>query len=401
METLRHEQIQEFREHQPIPYGWVKLLAGTIVTLVLLENYMWFGLSIAKQLTGKVPGGLNAGIGALFMVVTMFVIGTYVVTGARREWLSAYWHRNVRGYVPLFWLTDVQGEDGKTCTRLAYAISTAADDARNRRLRSVPRDARRSMAINLPLGGWTTLPTWIACTDDGMRTTLTGWSVRLRAIFETGTVLVELRKRNHYWSMDERIVTDIRDALRYLEEVATHRNIGHSVLEHFRWKTNQLDVAERDREELRRRPSPYFDPPGQVPTDRSFVEFAEEQMRRRVAERDAARGEVDRYEKGFLPAAVADRDKARGERDEALRETKQFVYGVAAEIEKMHRLGDTIEGLRLLDRCVNWLCWTAVQDSPEYRGLQEWLARVRGKLAEKQKADRKRHGRKADAATGA
>ncbi|MDO8622581.1 MAG: hypothetical protein Q7R80_05095, partial [bacterium] len=87
--------------------------------------------------------------------------------------------------------------------------------------------------------------------------------------------------------------------------------------------------------------------------------------------------------------------KACGEREEAIK----FVKGLAIEIGQASRLTDGIEGLRALDRICTWLC-QAYDGTEQLADAKVKLALVRAKLAEKVKADRRRHGRKAGTSAG-
>lgn len=400
MDTLKYEQIKELQDHQAIRYGTLKMTAAVTVTLILLAICVWFGFSITKQLTGKVPGDINFDVGVLFMVVTMLGAGLYMVTGARREWLLRYWSRNVRGYTARFWFADA-GD-------LQHIILPYTEDEKDRAPRHSMTRRLCDVAVSLPLNGRIVRP-WLAFVNKASKSViesrLEGWSVRLRAIFDIGAVMVEVRKHNRFWGVDERIVTDVGSALRHLEEIATTTgSAASSVSDFVNWIDIKLDVARCEREKERKEFAQSMDAlfrvldaaTGQAapPVQGSLADWLVEQVRRLVAERDAARGEVDSYKDGFLPAAVKDRDEAREQRNEAV----AFVESVATEIAGSSRLLQAIEGLRLLDRIRNWLC-RAYTGTDKHADAQANLAIVREKLAEKEKRVRRRHRKKTDPAS--
>ena len=373
-------------EHVAIPYGGWKLAGGIAIHLWLILCAWALSRYAATELERitTVSWAYLTG-GGIFTIALMLMNLTLLFR--QREWLARYWRRNVRGYVVIYRTK----EDIPWCSTIAIR----GDEVISRII------SAHQFVILWPLGGWFHRPTvW-------WRARRSGWTVeRTGKHFLNATVRVTDTNGNslRFESLRD-AMTIIARRLEYAKMHSTDDGAPDNPIP-FTWESAFWDMqaelhdTRHEREDLKRRLSPFFNPPGQVPTDRPFVEFAAEQVRRRVAERDAARGEVDRHVQGFLPAAVADRDKARGERDEAREEYDKaviFVGGIADELEATSRLSQSLESLRVLDRIHNWLCW-AYQGKDRHADAQAKLALVREKLVEKQKADRRRHGRKAGTA---
>lgn|GEM_PF-3198371 len=397
MDTLTFEQTREFKEHQAITHGGWKLAGGIIVHLWLILCAWALSRYAAAELERVMTAGWSyATGGGIFTIAFMLMNG--VLFSRQRAWLARYWRKNVCGRVARFWRMDGVDDGGRAWSDLHSATRTRTEDAEERFQTHRLGDFQPAhpLAISLPLGGWFTSP-MIITRDRDVQSHLAGWSVRLRAILDTGAVMVEVRHADRRWDVDERIVCDIGSALRHLEFVAmdTMHVLNGSwscIIAHL---DSALAYATREREELVRRLSPFFDPPGNIPTDRQSTAFVEEQVRQRVAERDAARETVERYKWEWLPAAIAGRDAALHARADAC----NFIEIVAMEIEGMSRFSSTIEGLEILERCMKWLHDAAEQGSMVQSQFRDRLAVVRTKLAEKRKADRRRHGRKADTTT--
>lgn len=405
MDTLEYEQIKELQEHRAIKHGGWKLLVGIIAALCAFSP-MIGSLAILLRI---VPASLDDGfVKAALVLGGLEGLGGLMALVASRKlcnvwplvWFHDYWRRNVRGYVARCSISDVT-EDGTTHARPSYAIRTRKEDDEERdrthRLGYLPPG--HPFAISLTLGGWITRST-ILTRDQTVRDRLEGWSVKLRAIFGTGAVMVEVRHRNRRWGINERIVTDIGSAFRHLEYVAadtTHALNGSwsDIIAHL---NIALDVARREHEELEHCLLPLVNPSGQVPEFRRFVEYVYEQVRRLVSERDAARGEVDRFKDGFLPAAVKDRDVARQEREEAV----AFIAELDRLFEESSRLHDKLQALRIHERIRERLyfhrfptAWeTSVANAAQQHDADAGaLAEVRARIKEHERRDRRRHGK--------
>lgn len=394
MDTLKHEEIKGLQEHLPIKHGGWKLLGGVIAMFVILAMTgiaFYAGLQLSEQ------GARASSIVFALIAVGGLVVELYFACHEEtRRLLRTYWRRNVRGYVVVHY----------------------TEGGRAKRSDPFPRGHERPINVFLnsysfvvlwPIGGWFPRPraywrakqSWWSVARDtrfpGTPVRVTdknGSSLRFAEIADAMSFIADRLER----AVTEPFWHDSSDMpfswLRVLEGLSEQRDDAR----------RDRGLAERERKEVERCMASLIDSlcvaTGIRPFDpeRPLTERAldiVERVRRLIAERDAARGEVDRYKDGFLPAAVKDRDAARQERDEAVK----FVDGLAKEIEQGSRLSGTIEALRLLDRMLNWLCWASVKDSPEHLALQDRLAVVRAKLAEKQRRDRRRHGKGATATT--
>lgn len=422
METLKSEQIRELKEHQSIPRGGWKLAAGASIALFALLPFFamwaillgWLPASLAD-----LPTRIVLGLGAFECLTIAWFAFFASADQWPKSWLKSYWRRNVIGPVARFVFVDKPVSDALgEWPRLQHDIRTRKEDADDRWQTHRTRVAcERNVAISFPLGGWFT-QSWIRGIDRDQIGRLQGWSVKLRAILHTSAVMVEIRKRNRFWGINERIVTDVGSALRHLEEIATKPGTPASISDYFHWKALSLDVTTRERGELERRMNVLFDvireaagnPQtliheweekelrliGNPALDEPFCDWMKEQIRRLVAERDAARGEVDRYRDGFLPAAVKDRDEAVGELDGQLRSAVNFMKTTVVPVfEQSSRLRETLEGLRLLSNVLEWLSrqgdgYMSPEERAHYRAMH---AGTTERIAEKQKRDRRRHGK--------
>jgi hypothetical protein len=99
----------------------------------------------------------------------------------------------------------------------------------------------------------------------------------------------------------------------------------------------------------------------------------------------------------LLEGLSEDRDDARRGRDEARAEAVRFVRDIAGELKHTDRLAHSIEGLRILERFYNWLCsaFEVMGDKYAQVEAQQGLALTRLELVEKQRRDRRRHGKPA------
>ncbi|MDO8599642.1 MAG: hypothetical protein Q7S02_06050 [bacterium] len=355
MDTLIHEQIQELQEHRPIPHGGWKLIAQVIAVVMAMGACAAIGLA-----SGTNPFDRNMFISLVkFGGVLIGIFGTLFAFFGGTTWTmplaKAWWYRNAHSYVARFWFADA-AEVGAH-SKLDCVIVSRGEDKKDRMPRYTTTRRPHSIAISLPLNGADTRP-WLAFANtvgdfviDGR---LAGWSVRLLAILDTGVVMVELRKRNDSWGVDERIVTTIGSALRYLEEIATNPN-GATIAEYVHGKTAQLDAAERERDET----------------------------------------------KHELAKAVFECDPLRAEYGEAVR----FVERIVHDIEASARLPQSLDGLRIVERLLDWLCVSygegTERSEERHAEYQAKLALVRERIAEKERREQRRHGRKTPATVSA
>lgn len=324
--------------------------------------------------------------GAILAIVCLFVAVVILVgawscarsllnleRGERiRDGFASYWRRNVVGYVARFVL--LIPEDDTRASRLWCTIRTRREDDEDRRqtgrVHAPPGES--SVAVSLPLGGWFAKP-WIRSVDRDQSSCLQGWSVEFRAILNTDLVMVEIRKRNRFWGIDERIVTDVGSALRHLEYVAsdsTALNRSWSDIVHY--LDRELVYAQREREELEQQKTALFG------------------ILHESAGNPSVNGDTNAWMIEQVRQLVTDRDEARKERDEAIK----FVGGLVQEIEQSTRLMSTIEGLRVLFSILYWFrcLYFGKEQFPEWEAK---LERVRLLCEEKERRDRRRHGKKA------
>lgn len=340
VDTLTHEQIEELQEHRPISHGGWKLAGGIVVHLWLilcawaLSRYVAMELAhITRENWAYLIGGGIFTIALMLMNLTLLF--------RQSAWLERFWHRNVRRYIARFYRTRNGGE-----RQLGYTMRTTRE---SRRVSQRPNE--NPLAIDLPLNGSRGR---ILCNDDFWRKGLEGWSVRLRAILDTGTVMVEMQYRNRQWGIDERVVTTVGRALRFLEIVASGGTMS------------SLSSGWSD-----------------------IVAYLDTDLHSTRQERDEVRHE--------LAKAVFERDPLRAEYGEAV----QFVANIIRDIEASDRLSRSLDGLRIVAHLLDWICVCYGEGSERSvercAAYQTKLALVNAKLTEKEQRDRRRHGRRAGA----
>lgn len=395
MDTLTYEQIKELQEHQPIPRGGWKLLGGTLWALVLMASGVGTSLALMWALDGHVPGNLNVHIGAVVGAAIAIGVAIHAISGDRMRWCEGNWNRNTRGYaVRFFWTTD-----GEKHRELTYRIDTRRDNADFRHMRTGHMMDGESLIISLPLGGWFARP-WILVHGRDETDRLQGWSVRLRAILHTGAVMVEIRKRNRRWGVNERIVMDIGSALRHFEAIANNPNLGcwSDVIARL---TSYMDYEQGAREKLERQKTalfgilmdaagnPSINPPDTVD---AWMERQCREVARLAGEHPTLAARVSHLE---YVLKVSDRlvDRMRRELDLLVRN----LQSVARMFQESSRFRETIEGLRLYVEILTALLDLHPELLPkeDRTALTDALALAKARLAEKEEEDRRgRHRRR-------
>lgn len=378
------------REYVADPNAGKKLCVYAAVVVIvtgIIGSGMW--LVIRSAMENAAPSS-TVFITALCMVLV--AVGVFILwhftrvafrdfsdkrSGRIRDWFASYFRRNVRGYVVAH-------------TTYNYGISRTGftDPFPRGSMRATEITKTFSFVVLWPLGGWFARPQtfwrgrrskWTVTPINGRHPTATvrvtdglGSSLRFATLKDATDILAVQLELARLKPNVLDTATDMPFSwLQILEGLSEDRDDARrdrGLAERDR------EEAERQRAELERQMTVLFDRLHTVAGNPPF---------------DPARPLMERIEDA-LRQLIVERNFFRGERGEAIK----FVDGLAQEIEQGSRLSGTIEALRLLDRMLNWLCWATVKDSPEHRAVQDRLAVVRTKLAEKQKHDRRRHGRK-------
>lgn len=366
------EKLWDF---QPIEWGFLKFLAGFIVTLVLMANVV-----LVVHFSGPyVQDPLLRALGLFAAAAFLSVIFIYVLSGARGEWIKSYFARDVRGYL----VRVLAPVDPKLPRWYADVVTSHAASM------NVPSfEMRGLITIELRLGGWISFG-GTGIFESGkpidQNHLLRNWRVSLHRVLHTGAVLV----RVEYTHPDsdgkhERVVLEVADAIRLLAFVNQRNNSVVSISDALTEYRRCLESAEIEAERVWN-----LDKHSQA-----ALTEAQDALERVKGERDAAQSaaELNNVEVTRLADQLAECQKRFGASEAEIGEFVRSLTRLHEQIERTDRLKDTIEGLELHAAVLTGLI-LHFQNRDEKVPLNHWhdkRAVVEANLTAKRKNQRKR-----------
>lgn len=378
--TEKPRDPNDLREYEAIPHATRSMVMMGVMAVILaaINAVVWSAgrnALRAEDSRGVLFAFAALGMAAVSMLAFWVVARSAIdpdLNETVRGWFKAYWRRNVRGYVTAYWAEN-GGPRWFTFRRGDEYVALA--------------NKHPPLVVFWPLGGWFHRPQvyWYARPSR--------WSAARNMRFPcTPVAVTDMNGSTLRFGTIEHAMSFIADGL---ERAAAQPFFRDSSDVPFSWlrvldglskqhddAQRQLALTERERKESERQ--------------RAELEQQMEKLFDRIHAAvggppyDPERPLMERIE-DTLRQLIVERNYVRGERDEMVK----FVNELAGQIERDSRISGMIGALQLLDRMLNLLCWSSVRDSPEHLAFQNRLAVVRAKLAEKQRRDRRRHGKPA------
>lgn len=242
--TFRAKDAEELKKYMAIPYGLIKLLVGTIITLALTAGVVFCGLSLTHFFEVEIVTLVSSTTRNLATIISIFgtvIIGMIVLclalSDTRREWISDYFVRNVRGYTAWLYI------DEKTKMAWCYEIVENRPENKNPPLDRF-NNPLGGILVGIHLGGWRKIVgngiRQLTSRDAMLTCPLHDWTARLHSIID-GMICIELQKFSAFYDRSERVFLEARNSILFLERVQKPNNgmasISDSLVHLMREKT--------------------------------------------------------------------------------------------------------------------------------------------------------------------